>query len=224
MNNKLLRPTLYLGLLIAFQVAGCKDPADSVPAAQVKAKTQPQASEARQPQQSDKSGALSFSLTAENTQVHFVGSKVTGSHEGGFKSLSGELTLGETLNSSRATITIDMKSIYTDSEKLTGHLRSPDFFDVEKFPTATFAITTVEEKELKDGTRMLSGELTLHGVTRPIRFPATIEAAKGDLTANAEFSINRKDFDITYPGVKDDLIRDGVVIKLKLALRSRNDG
>jgi len=65
---------------------------------------------------------------------------------------------------------------------------------------------------------VISGDLTLHGVTRQISFPATASATETEVSATAEFSINRQDFGIAYPGMPDDLIRDLVVIKLSLAL------
>ena len=112
--------------------------------------------------------------------------------------------------SSRASIeiTIQTESLYADEEKLTKHLKSPDFFDVEKFPTATFKSTAIEKTD--DG-HTITGDLTLHGVTKRVSFPATVTVTDGQVTANSEFSINRKDFGIVYPGMPDDLIRDLVV-------------
>ena len=95
------------------------------------------------------------------------------------------------------------------------HLKSPDFFDVEKFPTATFKSTAIEKTD--DG-HTITGDLTLHGVTKRVSFPATVTVTDGQVTANSEFSINRNDFGIVYPGMPDDLIRDLVVIKLSRAL------
>jgi polyisoprenoid-binding protein YceI len=98
--------------------------------------------------------------------------------------------------------------------RLTGHLKSADFFDTEKFPTSTFTVTVIEPA---DGAHKVTGNLALHGVTNSISFPAKIEVAAASLTVKAEFAINRKDFAINYPGKADDLIRDNVVIKLDLS-------
>jgi polyisoprenoid-binding protein YceI len=65
---------------------------------------------------------------------------------------------------------------------------------------------------------VITGDLTLHGVTKRVSFPATISVSDVRVDANAEFSINRQDYGITYPGMPDDLIRDLVVIKLSLQL------
>ena len=142
--------------------------------------------------------------------IGFVGSKVTGSHSGSFPAFKGNMTLKEgKLEGGSVNIEIDMSKVESDNQKLTGHLKSPDFFDVEKFPTSTFKTTKIEKK---GEDLAVVGDLTLHGVTKSIAFDAK---SKGK-NASTEFSINRKDFGIEYPGKKDDLIRDGVVIKLNL--------
>ncbi|MBW2161890.1 MAG: YceI family protein [Deltaproteobacteria bacterium] len=97
-----------------------------------------------------------------------------------------------------------------------------------KDPGAEVTAATVESPvDLKaeptsgDG-HTIAGDLTLHGVTKRISFPATIEATGSEVSATAEFSINRQDYGISYPGMRDDLIRDLVVIKLSLKLPSRS--
>ena len=84
-----------------------------------------------------------------------------------------------------------------------------------KFPTATFRSTEITQ----DGAgHTISGDLTLHGVTKRISFPATVSATDSEVSASAEFSINRQDYGINYPGMRDDLIRDLVVLKLSVKL------
>ena len=78
----------------------------------------------------------------DSSTITFVGSKVTGSHEGGFKKFSGHFFVdGDTLAPSGHQVVIEMNSTYSDSEKLTGHLTSPDFFDVKSHPKSTFTVT-----------------------------------------------------------------------------------
>jgi len=192
-------------------VAGCKNPGAEVTAAGVGP-----AAEAKEgmPAGADPTaGALA--INPSNSKIEFVGAKVTASHPGGFTDFSGALELGDPIEKSAISVTIQTASLYVDKEKLTKHLKSPDFFDVEKFPTATFRSTGIRKEG--DG-HVISGDLTLHGVTRQISFPATVSATEAQVMASAEFSIDRQDFGIAYPGMPDDLIRDLVVVKLSLAL------
>ena len=213
-------------------VSGCANPADDVaPASVSPAKPEsPVADSTPKPGPNDSALKLPSSpkseaavgapiLTPENTSVAFVGSKVTGKHDGGFKQLKGTLELvREKLESSKITAEIDMNSIYSDNNNLTNHLKSPDFFDVAKFPTTTFVTTGIEsgshDAKAKDATHTVTGNLTLHGVTKSISFPSRIALADDKFNLDSEFFINRKDFGINYPGKANDLIRDEVVIKL----------
>lgn len=105
----------------------------------------------------------------------------------------------------------------SDDEKLTGHLKSPDFFDVEKFPKASFTSSAIAEKAGDGGvTHEISGELDLHGVKKAITFPAKLKVESTAASGEAEFTINRKDFGIVYAGMPDDLIKDEVLLKLSL--------
>jgi len=106
--------------------------------------------------------------------------------------------------------------VVTDEDQLTGHLKTPDFFDVAKFPKATFVSTKIEPNTAAGATHTVTGNFELHGVKKSISFPANIQVAADNASVNAEFAINRKDFGLLYPGKADDLIRDGVVIKLSL--------
>ncbi|MES2474318.1 MAG: YceI family protein [Verrucomicrobiota bacterium] len=149
------------------------------------------------------------------SEVKFVGSKVTGSHEGGFKTFKGHFTVKDGLPvGNDHKVVIDMTSTFSDDEKLTGHLKSPDFFDVAKFPEAVFDVT--ELKKESDTQYTLSGNFTLHGQTKNITFSAIVSEDAGTVKINSSFDINRKDFGIVYAGKADDLIRDEVVIELKL--------
>lgn len=194
----------------AFLIAGCEDPGAKVAPATVEA---PPTQEAAPADKAKPTSALA--IHPSNSKIEFVGAKVTRSHEGGFTDFAGTVELAEPVEQSLVDLTIQTASLYADEEKLTKHLKSPDFFDVEKFPTATFTSTRIEKTAQGHA---VTGNLTLRGVTKQISFPATINASEGQVSADAEFSINRKDFGIDYPGMADDLIRDLVVIKLKLAL------
>ncbi len=189
-------------LLFALALAGCSDPADKV-----------HRSSTSDAVQTDSAAAVSgkeYVIRADST-VGFIGSKVTGSHDGGFKNFAGTIQVAEGKIVTPTVIKINMNSIWSDSDRLTGHLKNADFFEVEKYPVSVFTVTRVEPA---DGKQNVTGNLEMHGVTKSISFPANISVSDDAVTVNAEFAINRKDFNINYPGKQDDLIRDNVVLKL----------
>lgn len=157
------------------------------------------------------------------TTVEFVGSKVTGSHEcilrkatGAVDAPEGDIEKGTlSFAAEMASVECDYKKPTDWTPKLNKHLKSADFFDVEKFPKATFVSTKLAPAtDTTKGTHDVTGNLTLRGVTKEVTFPANVTVADGKVEASTEFSINRKDFGIVYKGKPDDLIRDGVVIKV----------
>jgi polyisoprenoid-binding protein YceI len=149
--------------------------------------------------------------------VEWTGSKVTGSHDGAFTSFRGAITLADgAIERGQVNVDIDAASLTTTPEKLATHLKSADFFDVAKFPKASFVSTAIKAGGENGGTHTVTGNLELHGVTKSISFPASITAGAGAIDTAATFRINRKDFGLNYPGKVDDLIRDDVVIKLTI--------
>ena len=109
-----------------------------------------------------------------------------------------------------------MDSITTDAADLTKHLKTADFFDVAKFPQATFVSTAIKAGGEKGASHTITGNLTMHGVTKAVTFPATINVTPDVATVDSTFSINRKDFGINYAGAQDNLIRDDVVLTLRI--------
>jgi len=83
-------------------------------------------------------------------------------------------------------------------EKLTGHLKTADFFNVEKFPTSTFEVTKVEDGT-GDFNSKVTGNLTIMGVTKSITFSANVKVTDTDFSVKSEdFTIDRKDFGLLY--------------------------
>ena len=202
-----MRSLIVVGLMAV--VAACaKEP--TAPAAKVEAAPKVEVAKAAEAAQPVAGERIAFDQS--NAKVAWTGAKVTASHPGGFNEFSGAVTLPD-VEKSVVEVSIKTASLFTDSEKLAGHLRSADFFDVEKFPEATFKSASIT-KEGEGYT--VQGDLTLHGVTKRITFPAQITAAAEKLSVSAAFTINRKDFDIVYPGMPDDLIRDLVEISLSV--------
>jgi polyisoprenoid-binding protein YceI len=155
-----------------------------------------------------------FAVSGKESKIDFIGSKVTGSHAGGFTNFTGELRVTDgNLAGAGNKIVIDMNSTWSDNPKLTGHLKSPDFFDSAKFPNAEFVSTAVEKKATN---YMVTGNLTLHGVTKQISFPADIQVSDQAVELKSQFVLNRFDFEIKYPGRANDLIRKEVVMRLNV--------
>ncbi len=194
-------------IILAALSYGCADPAANKTKAIV-------TNAAPESNSSKPAGAEKLVISAENSKVEFVAAKVTRSHQGSFKQFAGTIDfVPNDSGSSHVAIDIDTASVVTDEPDLTAHLKTPDFFDVAKYPKASFVSTKITPNE-SSGTQTVTGNFDLHGVKKSITFPATIQIAPDSVSANAEFAINRKDFGIVFAGKADDLIRDGVVIKL----------
>ena len=199
-----------IGIIPAIVLLGCGNPADNVPAASVSLASKPKADEKTAPD----SAGRTFAFGPDSATIDFIGSKVTGSHPGGFKNFAGELrVINDRLADTGNKVVIDMTSLWTDNNRVTGHLKNADFFDVPQFPTASFVSESITAAQ--NGSTV-TGNLTLHGVTKKISFTASIQIAQDGVNVTAEFFINRFDFDIKYPGKANDLVRKEVVLKLNV--------
>ncbi|MFN2510777.1 MAG: YceI family protein [Pyrinomonadaceae bacterium] len=204
MTRSIKTLTILVPLLL---IAACNDPASDKP----RAVTNQAAPVAAAP-----AGGEKYLITPDNSKIEFVGSKVTGSHNGSFGKFSGAIDYLGQPEKSRVTFKIDLDSLTSDDPKLTAHLKTPDFFDVAKYPQATFESTEIKAGGDKGATHTITGNLNLHGATKSITFPATIAVAPDAITVDSTFSINRKDFGINYAGASDNLIRDDVVLNLNV--------
>jgi len=186
----------------------CSDPAAD--------KTKAVTGEAAQVASPQNAQGQKYQITPQNSKIDFVGSKVTGSENGSFGNFSGQVDYTGAPENSRVNITINMDSVTTQSAGLDKHLKTADFFDVEKYPQATFVSTAIKPGGDKGATHTITGNLTMHGVTKAITFPATIAVTPDTATVDSSFSVNRKDFGINYAGAADNLIRDDVVLTLHI--------
>ncbi len=202
MNVRVLAKMLAC-LFLTLVLVGCGNPADNKPVAQVDDAAPAPAGVA--------DGARVYTASSDST-LNWEASKVTQSHEGGFKTFTGTFSVtGGDVTAGQINISIDTTSIWSDSNKLTGHLKSDDFFAVETYPTSTFTSTKIEKNETGYA---VTGNFELHGVTKSIVFPAQITMTGSQVTLQAEFSINRMDFGIIYRGMANNLIREEVLLKL----------
>ena len=143
--------------------------------------------------------------------------------KGQFSKVSGALILDESdLANSRVEASIEAASIHTRDDQRDAHLKSADFFDIEKFPTLTFksnGISIVKDRELS-----VEGELTIRGVTRNIRFavqgptpPTKDPWGNTRVAVSASTKINRKEFGLTWNAALETggiLVGDEVTITL----------
>ena len=151
---------------------------------------------------------VKYTLTKDNTKIEWTGTKILGKHDGGFEKVSGTATISEATGL-KIEVEIDCTSLYSDDKKLTGHLKSPDFFAVKDHPKAKFVSTKVKKA---DKGFVVTGDLTLLGKKKEVSFPA--EISTGDtLTIKGSFDINRKDFGMTYG---KGIVSDKVAVRVKV--------
>jgi polyisoprenoid-binding protein YceI len=155
-----------------------------------------------------------YALTDKNTTITFIGSKKDGKHDGGFKSVTGTATLTrDDLTTLKVTIDIDMNSLFSDNDKLTAHLKNPDFFDVKSNPNSKFVSTKVE----KSGDEYkVTGDFTMLGKTKSITFPAKLAVTADGLTVASTFTIDRTQWGMTYgAGKVDNDVKLSISVKAK---------
>ena len=145
--------------------------------------------------------------------------------KGQFSGIKGSLIYNEhAVTDSRVEVMIDAASISTQEPQRDAHLKSADFFDVEKFPTLSFKSTKVTRAG--DGELKVAGDLTLHGVTRPVVLavegptpPAKDPWGNSRIAVSATTKINRKDFGLTYNAALETggiLVGEEVTIALEI--------
>jgi polyisoprenoid-binding protein YceI len=159
-----------------------------------------------------------YIIDTAQSKVSWKAAKVSLAHDGGFREFSGTVT-ADGNEVTGVNITIATPSIWSDNEKLTGHLKKTDFFNVETYPTATFQAASFEKFDSAGFTHRVTGNLTMLGTTKSVVFPATINVNGEEIAAKADFIINRKEWNIVYAGKPDDLIDDDVRIIFDIAAK-----
>lgn len=164
--------------------------------------------------------------------VKWLGKKVTGQHEGTIDLAKGEMILrGTELKGGE--FTFDMTSIkdtdLTDPEnnaKLVRHLKSEDFFEVEKFPTAVLKIKSAKSVEGFTGpTYEVTADLTMKGKTNEVKFPAVVKTDNGKTVATANITVDRTKWNVRYgsgkffKGLGDKAIYDDFIVDIMLATK-----
>ena len=171
--------------------------------------------------------AVDYSIDSTASELTWYGFKPTGRHNGTIEISDGMLAV-ENGAIAGGSFTVDMNEIDVldlegeDKEKLTGHLKSPDFFAVEEYPTAMFEITevvpygeatleedtsrmdlvvndeAVSEYKIENPTHAITGNLTMRDTTLSITFPAKVDITDSQVSAEAKFNIDRTQWNISY--------------------------
>ncbi|GAL67379.1 YceI family protein [Jejuia pallidilutea] len=212
-----LKTILFTGVL-AIALVGCKDKAKEAETSNAEAAAEAQAT------------AVKYIADANASIIEWKGFKPTGTHNGDIKLESGVINVnGDAIES--GSFLVDMGSIQVldipaedeGNGKLLGHLKSPDFFDVENHANAAFEVTGISEVE---GKTMLSGNLAIKGIKQNVTFPVNV-TMDGDtmmLTSEA-FTIDRTKWDIKYKSksifgdLGDKFINDEIELKVNVTAK-----
>lgn len=164
-----------------------------------------------------------YRIDTSKSQLSWIGTKVTGHHNGVIPVQHGEVQLqgnlvvgGNIMMDMQALKATDKRIDEADNKKLSKHLKSIDFFDVARFPTATFELISIkplegntqpearggsaleEELRVKDPTHYITGNLTIKAKTRSVTFPARVTIVGNELKVQANFNIDRTHWGLTY--------------------------
>lgn len=187
--------SVFLGIMIGILSVSC-------------GKDKPLTSESNQV--ATTSGGTSYVVDTLNSKIEWKGFKVfktdNTSHFGIIKFESGDVTIkdgklesGKFVADMSSLENVDLKADAEQKSKLEGHLKSGDFFEVEKFPTASYEITKVVHNETGDYNTTLEGNLTIKGITKPVQFNANVSLKAGEVSIATEpKDIDREDFGVKF--------------------------
>ena len=174
--------------------------------------------------------AVGYNVDKDATKIKWHAEKVTGEHDGYVSIKSGSLDVENGMIEDGEFV-IDMKSITnTDIEdegyrsKLENHLKSEDFFSVEKYPEAKFVITSVKKKGDK---QLVTGKLTIKGITHEVTIPVKVTVSQDVVTAMGNLTIDRSKYNVQFrsksffdiEALGDKMIYDEFTINLHLVAK-----
>ncbi len=213
MKGDLLK--LFMVFAISVAVIGCKNKAEEA-----------ETTEAVETAEA-KATAEKYTADTEASVISWKGFKPTGTHNGTIALESGTMSVnngkiesGTFLIDMNSIVNLDMPADSKGNGDLVGHLKSADFFDVEKFPNAVFEVTGFEESE---GQMMLSGNLTMKDKKNNITFPVSMSSEGDEVTLTSEtFTIDRSKWDVQYgsksffDNLGDKFINDGIEMQISI--------
>ncbi|WP_439487434.1 YceI family protein [Algoriphagus sp.] len=163
--------------------------------------------------------------TTEST-ITWTAKKVTGQHHGKVPITSATLDyqnnriLGGNFEMDMTSLTVEDITDPGMNKKLSDHLKSDDFFSVEKYNKSTFNVTDAKTSDGK--AYQITGDLTIKGITKPVTFPATVSVNGGKITATGKLTFDRTHYDIKFrsgsyfENLADKMIYDDVELDVKL--------
>jgi polyisoprenoid-binding protein YceI len=172
-----------------------------------------------------------YKVDLNNSKLKWEGRKVTGAHHGTISLNDGYLEWTDG-NFSGGEFAIDMTSMVnldledaTWNKKLVDHLKSDDFFSVDKFPIARLKITNVKnyKDSNTDANYLVIGDLTIKGITHSIEFPAAVKGNGGNVLASAKIEVDRSRYDVRFRSgsfftdLGDKLIYDNFTMNVELS-------
>ncbi|KYG63936.1 YCE I like family protein [Bdellovibrio bacteriovorus] len=175
-----------------------------------------------------------YKIDAQASKIAWKGTKKMGSaHNGHIAVKEGEVTTDKKNQITAGTVVVDMTTITNEDlkdsadyqKKLVGHLSSEDFFNVSKYPTSTFKITSVKPGKAKDEV-IVKGDLTMIGGTHPVEFPATVKVDKNTITGTGKVEVDRTKWGLKYGSgnffkelAGDKIINDKFELELNLVAK-----
>lgn len=170
-----------------------------------------------------------FTVDTLNSRVEWKGYKIfkseSTSHFGTIKFESGDVTVkegklesGKFVADMNSLTSVDLKDDADQLAKLNGHLKSGDFFEVEKFPTASFEITKVTPATEGDYNTLLDGNLTIKGISKPVQFKANVSVKNGEVSVATEpKDIKREEFGVKFQApAENGVIKDEVTLQINV--------
>lgn len=202
-------------ITIAATIVACKDKAKEAETTAAEAAAQAQMA------------SVKYMASTADSSIEWTGFKPTGKHNGTinlengvFTVNNGKIESGSFLIDMNSIVDLDIPADDEKNAKLVGHLKSADFFDVEKYPSAAFEVTGFEET---DGKTMLSGNLTLKEKKNNVTFPVTVSSEGDSFSLTSEvFTIDRSKWDVKYgsksffDNLGDKFINDDIELKITL--------
>lgn len=172
----------------------------------------------------------SYTVDVNQSKLEWLGKKVTGEHKGLINIKSGSLQFkddmlvgGEFEVDMTSIVNLDLESEEWNA-KLVNHLKSDDFFSVEKFPTATLKINEVNSYKAEESKEnyQVKGELKIKGITNPIEFTAKVDKDENGANGSAKIVVDRAKYNVRYgsgsffEGLGDKLIYDDFEMTVSL--------